>query len=193
MADADFQFDLESPDLKATLDYIKSRSPIMARNLRRELRKSGEEIIDAQKAELDKPLPGNVRVSGKRLALIRPKNGRKAYFAVRNIYQDQATGRGGHTGLRDNIKAGLSTRVTTGKTRNGISIRSGGPNRDGFKMAIVWQSSKFRHPVFNERGVGPYVFQKGQPYFWSPIQNRLVVVRQRVADAINDALNNLQD
>jgi hypothetical protein len=186
------KFTLEDPDLKGALDAIKAFSPALARGVRRELRKDAATITAAQKAELDGPLPGNARVGGQRIAWITPKNGRKGYAAVRNVYVDVATKTGGHTGLRDKIKAGLSTRITTGKTRNGIMIRSGGPMIDGFKMAVVWQSKKFRHPVFNEHGVGPYVYQKGQPYFWSPITRQFVQVRQHIADAINTALDEIK-
>lgn len=186
--DLDFQF--EAPNLRKTLDEIAQFSPVLARELRRELRRSGDEIINAQKQILDGPLPGNERATGKRLALIKPKNGRAPYMAIRNIYEDQATGRGGHSGMREAIKRGLVTRVSVGKTRQSISIKT---NRKLAPMSIAWQAARFRHPVFqiDDGRAEHWVIQKGQPYFWSPITGRMIHVRQRVADAIDTALNQI--
>ena len=187
MAD-EFEFDLDAPDIKGLLEHVKGFSPSLARDLRREFRRAGDEIIAAQKAELDKPLPGNERVSGKQLRLIKPK-GRAAYLALRNVYEHKDTGRGGHTGMREAIKAGLRTTVSTGKTRQGLKIRT---TRSKAPMSIVWQSRRFRHPVFAIESFGghdgAWVYQKGQPYFWSPITGHMVQVRKRIADAIDHAL-----
>ncbi len=49
---AGIDFSIESPDLPGLLRKLKEISPKLATNLRRELRASGEVIIQAQRAEL---------------------------------------------------------------------------------------------------------------------------------------------
>lgn len=45
-------FDIEAPDLRSLIQDVKAFDPKMATALRRELRRSGDEIIAAQKDEL---------------------------------------------------------------------------------------------------------------------------------------------
>lgn len=85
--------------------------------------------------------------------------------------------------LRDEIAAGLRTRVTAGKTRQGVAIRSTGPRKGGANMARVLQMAIIRHPVF---GTDTWVDQNGHPYFFKPVTDEL---RNRMTNRVDDALN----
>lgn len=185
------EFNLETPDLKRLLAQIKELNPKLATDLRRELRQSGDAIISEQRKILAGPKPGRVRVSGSAYRLIRPKNGAKPYLAKRNTYEEYEAGNRSR-GMRQKISAGLRTVVSTGKTRNGVTIRT---SKSKAPMSIVYQSKRFRHPVFASESLGghsgAWVYQRGMPYFWDPIEREFVHVRQRVVDAINRALDQL--
>lgn len=53
MADGAFEFDIDAPDFRALIARVKEFDPKMATALRRELRTSGDGIIDAQRELLD--------------------------------------------------------------------------------------------------------------------------------------------
>jgi hypothetical protein len=189
MAD-ELGFDLEAPDLRRFLDHLKEFNPALARELRKELRASGDAIIAEQRAILSGPKPGSVKKVGTRPVLIRPKNGRSPYIAQRNIYESGVSSNRSR-GMRNEIKAGLKTRISTSATKQGINIRT---TKAGAPMSIPWQSAIFHHPVFSSpRQKATWAYQKGQPYFWSPVLRGYVQVRARVADAIDRALQKISD
>ncbi|MFD6093650.1 hypothetical protein ACFWGN_16150 [Oerskovia sp. NPDC060338] len=99
-----------------------------------------------------------------------------------NVYEErERTARDRKKGMRRKIAAGLKTRVVTGKTRQGVSVRTtrsiSGP------MANTWQAKRFRHPVFSHAG-STFVDQAGQPYFWGPA----VAGRERAVQQIDAAI-----
>lgn len=179
-------FDIETPDLRGLLDGLKEIDPKLATNLRRELRRSGEQIIAEQKKVLS-GRPPRVGSSTKKLRLISPRNGDRPYFAFRTTYQPGDTRTGGVSNLRDKIAAGLRTRVSTGKNRQSIEVKTTGPRNGGFNMARVWQSAQFRHPVFGN--TNDWSTQFGQPYFFGPVTDELrELMRTRIGEAVEDAI-----
>ena len=179
---------IEMPDLKKLLDDLKEFSPRLARELRRDLRGTGAHIIAAQKAILDGPLPQGLQRNGSvlRTSLSR---GRVRVRAVHN-YTERASSNSRPTNLREDIKKGLKTRVMTSKTRQGIAIRTGGPKRGTYNMARIWNSRRFRHPVFGDSQ--DWVVQQGQPYFFEPIREGAEELRKNVGEAIDRALRHLE-
>jgi len=178
-------FEIDKPDLRGTLGALKDIDPKLATNLRRELRESGEDIISEQRRALTKR-PPRVAGASRKLTLIKPKNGRKPYWAFRTTYQPGDPREGGVSHLRDKIAAGLRTRVTTGKTRQGVEVRTTGPRNDGYNMARIWQKKQFRHPIFNS---SHWATQFGQDYFFGPVTSELRNnMRDRIDNAVQDAL-----
>lgn len=178
-------FEIDKPDLRGALAALKDIDPKLATNLRRELRESGEDIISQQRRALSKR-PPRVAGASRKLQLIKPRNGRKPYWAFRTTYQPGDEREGGVSHLRDKIASGLRTRVTTGKTRQGVEVRTTGPRNEGVNMARVWQKRQFRHPVF---GTGRWSTQFGQDYFFGPVTTELRNnMRHRIDTAVQDAL-----
>lgn len=186
MSDGGPAYTEDNPDLRSLLANLKEVDKKIVTNVRRELRASGDDIIAAQRRVL-RQKPGKVRTAGKVLRLIKPKNGRKPYFAFRQTYESDAPREGGVSKLREKISKGLRTRVVTSTRREGIEIRTSGPRVGGYNMARVWQSARFRHPVFGDRA--KWLLQSGQPYFFEPATEDLRKnMRARIDAAIEEAL-----
>jgi hypothetical protein len=174
--------DVES--VRALLKTFNELPPKVKTGVRRELRKTGDDIIAGQRAALDGPLPAAVGVAGQRFgAAYNPKTGQH-FIRKYNVYEDRAVQRAGRgTGLREGIKAGLATRVVTGTTRQGISITNNGRKTD---MATGWNAKRFRHPVFGNRE--KWVYQGGQPYMFEPIfEGRAALIEQAIT-ILNNAM-----
>ncbi len=185
------EFDVDTASLREVLAALKAIDPKLATGLRRELRDAGVDIITAQRAELAERAP---KVAGRsedwRVIVPRAgKNGktRKPYRARRIIYQAGETRQGGDSNLRQQISAGLRTRVVTGASREGVEVRTTGPRIGGSNMARVWQSKQFRHPVFGGEG---WAVQFGHPYFFGPVTDELRTrMQNRVKKAIDAAVD----
>lgn len=186
MAGDELSFDIESPDLAGFFARAKSFDPKLATSVRRELRATGDSSIAAQRAILNGPKPGNVSVASREYRLIVPRNGRKPYFARRNVYAYGEAKSGGVGELRDEIAAGLRLRVVAGQTRQSIGIKTSGPRNAGYNMARVWQQAQFRHPVFGTPGA--WTYQRGQDYFWGPLTPRLAQMQRKIQAIVEDAL-----
>ncbi len=179
-AAAGLDFELDTGNLREVLAAVKEFSPKLARELRRSLRSVGDDIIADQRQLLTGKLPGSVAVTGTRNRLVVPKDGRKPYMRKVNVYEErERVARDRNRGMRKAIGAGLKTRVVTGKTRQGVSVRT--DRRISGPMAQAWQAKRFRHPVFS---TGEYVNQLGQPYFWGPA----VAGRDAAAKKIDEAI-----
>ncbi|MEB0286159.1 hypothetical protein QN355_06300 [Cryobacterium sp. 10S3] len=172
---------LDAKDVRAKWDAVKEFSPRLARELRRELRKTGSEVITEQRRVLDGPLPTGIQVTGQTLRpTLNKKTGRVGVRKL-NTYGDRAIQRPGRsTGLREGIKSGLVTRVTISKSRTSVQVRTTNAKKTGSNF---WQSKKFRHPVFGNRQV--MVNQRGMPFFWQPA----IDGGQRMAGRINTAID----
>jgi hypothetical protein len=185
----DLEFDTKN--LRQILAKVKDeQGPAMQRNLRRNLRGVGDGIIAGQRGLLNAPPPGVAKSTGTKIVKVKPKNGRKAYLRVVNIYEAQQASRKRSNNLRGRIKGSLKTRIVAGKTRSGIRIQAAktpsGGEENKYDMAKVWNKKLFRHRVFGGR---TYVTQYGQPYWWAPIKAGSVEARKKAEQAINDALN----
>lgn len=185
MAERPFEFTLETPDLRSFMARVREFSPKLATEVRRELRRSGDSIIAAQRAILAGPTPGPIRKVGSEYRLVIPKGGRKPYLAKRNVYETGEGRASGGTGMRDQIAAALSTRVATGKTRQGVQVRT---SRSRAPMSVTWQARVFRARNF---GRDDRHDQQGQPYFFEPIRVGQEAARNRINEVLADALEQL--
>ncbi|MEE2568605.1 hypothetical protein V1638_04235 [Pseudarthrobacter sp. J64] len=175
---------ITSPNLRQVLEEAKAISPKIARNLRRNLRGVGDDIISDQKSILSGQLPGNAKKAGMQVRRIKTKRG-KSYLRAVNVYRAESAKRSRSTGMRNKVKASLKTRVVSGATRSGISIRA--DKGVGGVMVKGWNKKVIRHPVFGNRE--QFVSQFGQPYWWEPIKAGRIKAQQKALDAIDDALN----
>ncbi|WP_136017935.1 hypothetical protein [Arthrobacter silvisoli] len=175
---------ITSPNLRQVMADVKAISPKLLRNLRRDLRGVGDDIINDQKAILSGALPGNAKRAGKQLRRIKTKRG-KSYLRAVNVYQAETAKRSRSTGMRNRIKSSLKTRVVSGATRSGISIRA--DKNVGGVMVKGWNKKVIRHPVFGNRE--SWATQFGQPYWWEPIKAGRVKAQQKALAAISDALD----
>lgn len=186
---------LELVDLRELITAAKEFSPRLARELRRDLRRSADGVIAEQRAILAGPLPKGVVVTGKRLKRIMAKGKKRAYIRAVNTYGEaEVKNQGRGRGMRQQISAGLKARVVAGKTRQGFELKTTGPRDGGYNMAKVWQRKRFRHPVFADSATQTsadqvWVYQSGQPYFWDPVHDGgLDEMRNRASDAISRTL-----
>lgn len=176
---------ITSPNLRDALAKAKEIGPAVQRNLRRNLRGVGDEIIADQRAILDGAKPGKAIKAGMRVKRIRGKGKGKTYLRAVNVYKAEDASRNRSTGMRKRIKASLKTRVVAGATRSGITIRA--DKGTGGVMVKGWNKKVFRHPVFGNKE--SYVSQFGQPYWWEPIKAGQAQAREKALAAIDDALN----
>lgn len=189
MDGGDLGFSIETPRLREVIDRIKGVDAKLATNLRRELRQSGAQIIDAQRDAL-RNKPGKIVGSERKLTWIQPR-GRAGYFAFRRTYQVGDPVEGGVSNLRDKIGDGLRARVQTGQRTQGVQVKTTGPRNGGANMARVWQAARFRHPVFGDRSA--WAIQAGAPYFFDPVTAEMrVLMRTRIVNAIEDALASIE-
>ncbi|GAB2702340.1 hypothetical protein BKA24_001691 [Microbacterium marinum] len=178
---------LSTTETRAKFERIREFSPKLARRLRRDMRRSGDEIIGEQRKILAGPLPRGIRAAGKRRRRVRDQHGR-ARFRTVNVYEETDTKRPGRSrGLRRGISDSLKTRVVFGKNRTAITVRTTGAKRTG---ATFWQAKRFRHKTF---GREPYVDQQGQPYFWRPAYDGAARMAARVDSALDEALKEISD
>jgi len=176
---------ITSPNIREALARAKEIGPAVQRNLRRDLRGVGDDIIRDQRAILDGAKPGNARKAGVRIKRVQPKGKGKGYLRAVNVYKAEAASRSRSTGMRKRIKASLKTRVVAGTTRSGISIRA--DKSVGGVMVKGWNKRVLRHPVFGNKKT--FVSQFGQPYWWEPIKQGQADAREKALAAIDDALN----
>ncbi|NHF62233.1 hypothetical protein [Microcella pacifica] len=170
--------------LTRLLGQFRDLPPKVRTSTRRELRAVGDDVIGEQRAILSGPLPAGVEVAGQSRALAYNKKTGQFFTRKINLYADREVQRPGRsTGLRERIKAGLVTRVVTGKTRQGIDIRT--QNRKA-PMSTGWNAKRFRHPVFGNKE--RWVYQAGQPYFFKPVFKGRADMIRRAAAILNDAV-----
>lgn len=182
--------DVES--LRALLRAFNDLPPKVRTDVRRDLRKTGDEIIAAQRAILNGPLPTGVqRVAQFKHPAINKKTGQLVTQKF-NVYADRAILRPGRSrsdkeggiGLREGIAAGLVTRVVTGSTRQGVDIRT--QKRIG-TMSTGWNAKRFRHPLFGDKT--RWIYQNGQPYFFKPVFAGRERMIDRAVEIINKAID----
>jgi hypothetical protein len=104
-----------------------------------------------------------------------------------DIIADQRQQLGGGE-VRDQIAAGLRTRITAGRTRQSVSIVSSGPRVGGVSLGKLFERRQFRHPVF---GTDQYVDQDGYPYFNRPARAGFDAMRSRLEQAVDDTIRRI--
>lgn len=173
----------DAAQLRALLQEFNDLPPKIKTETRRALRGTGDEVIAAQRAILDGPLPAGVAVAGQtRLFQINKKG--SVTILKRNTYEDREVQKPGRSsGLREGIKSGLVTRVVTGTTRQSIEIKT---QNSKAPMSTGWNAKRFRHPVFGNKE--KFVYQAGQPYFFGPIFVGRADMIARAIDILNDAV-----
>ncbi|WP_104116968.1 hypothetical protein [Arthrobacter sp. B1805] len=180
------EIQITAVNLRQVMADAKAVSPKLQRELRKSLRSVGDHIIADQRALLSAPLPGNAVKTGQRIRLVGGKGGKKQYLRAVNTYKAESASRSRSTGMRNRLKSGLKTRVVTGATRSGISIRA--DKSVGGAMTKTWNKRTFRHPVFGKK---TYVTQFGQPYWWDPIKRGQQEARTNALAAIDKALEQI--
>ncbi|MEB0303815.1 hypothetical protein QN345_00480 [Cryobacterium sp. 10I1] len=181
---------IEPTSLREVLARTREFSPKLATELRRGLRGVGDGIITAQKAILDGPLPPGVAKVGQRVTVGWSKKNQAATLIRRNIYANQGeTTNRRSTGMREAIKKGLKTKVIAGKTRQGIAITTT-KSAEGRKwpMSRTWNTPIFRHRIY---GRDEWTYQKGQPYFFDPVQAGKEQARQAALEAITRSIEQI--
>lgn len=194
----DVGFEMEVPDLRSLLADMKAFDPKLATGLRKGLRAVGGVVIAEQRAALAGPKPGKIRKTGSRLRTIKSKDGRKTYKALRNVYDEGSDGgEASSRKLRDVIGAGLRVSIVAGKSRQGVQIKTTGPNVGGANMARVYQAKTFRHPVFADASKSSsrwvWVYQRGVPYFWDPVNNNWKSISVEMLKVLDDAMATLAE
>ncbi len=180
-------------NLRGIVDDLKQISPKLATDMRRSLRGTGESIITEQRSILAS-VPVGAAVSRTRYSLAN-RNRRGGYRRgprVRELggariigLEAQASARGYHTGLRDQVAANLTTKVGTPRTGRGASVRvaSGKP----FWGNKALNSKKWRHPIFAPSKTPPFAEQAGNQYFQRGVAGGIIEARQALIDVVDDA------
>lgn len=94
-------------------------------------------------------------------------------------------GDGSH-GVKSGIISGLKTGVATGVRQQGVRLSSSGSGLPASKKAMrrAYNKAAWRHPTF---GRGPWVSQKGQPYFGATIKRHEDEMVEAVWQALEEA------
>ena len=176
--------EVDQKSLREIIAMTKEVAPRVATKLRRDLRSSGDTIIAAQRALLDGPLPPGIEKTGQTHKVAVNKKTGKITIRKSNTYGDKAVSKAGRTtGLRDAIKAGLVTRVRAGAGKQSITIQA---QRKIGVGSNFYQSKMFRHPVFGQPGA--FAYQRGMPYFFAPIYDNRLAMREAITKSLNDAV-----
>lgn len=176
--------EVDSESIKKLLRDFRELPPKVKTGVRRELRTVGDDVIAEQRAILDGPLPAGVRVSGRSHVFAQNrKTGRMGLKRVNTFADAEVQRPGRSTGLRERIKEGLATRIVTGKTRQGIEIRTSNKTAE---MSTGWNAKRFRHPVFGNKN--NWAYQAGQPYFHAPVKAGRDDIMAKAANILNDAI-----
>lgn len=183
------QVALDTSSVRSRFEKIREFSPKLARAVRRDMRRSGDEIIAEQRAELAGPLPRGIRVARQKTARWRNAKTGKWHTRKLNVYEAVDVNRAGRgQGLRKGISESLRTRVVISEKRTGVSIRTTNAKKNG---ATFWQAKRFRHPTFGDRERMQY--QAGQPYFWAPAFRGADRMARRIDTALDEALASISD
>ncbi|MCB2413649.1 hypothetical protein LGT39_12420 [Demequina sp. TTPB684] len=180
-------------NLRAVVDDLKAISPKLARDMRRSLRETGESIIEEQQSILAS-VPVGATVSRTRYTMAQPsrrggyRRGPRArqLAGARIIGLDaQASARGYHTGLRDQVASNLTTQVRTPRTGRGAAVRVASAKPFWGNKAL--NAKTWEHPVFAPRGTRPYAKQAGNQYFQRGVAGGIVEAREALIAVVDEA------
>lgn len=150
--DPEVGFDIKT-NLRSVMAALKEFDPALAREVRKAMRNAGEAAQQAMGEILDNESGGTV--TGHTKGIRRDSKGRLR--RVRTGNKVSAAKRSSSTGARQEIKSGLTLRVTTGKTRTSARLTT---TKGDLRKA--YNKRSWRHPVF---GTGAWVEQPGNRYF----------------------------
>lgn len=177
---------LDAADVRRKFDAIKEFSPRLARELRRELRASGDSIIAAQRAVLSGPLPAGIRIARQEIRPTLNKKTGKIRLRKRNVYEDAKIRNPRRSrGMRVQIGDSLKTRVVVARSRTGVRVQTTKAKETG---ATFWQAKQFRHPNW---GRADWSDQRGQPYFWKPAFDGAEDMITKISRAVDRAFEQL--
>ncbi len=171
-------FDIRT-NLRQVLAQLKEFDPALAREVRRSMRQSGDDMITAMGDLLDE-YEGGV-VSGKTHRMGLDSKGRSR-VRVDKINTREAN-RSRSRGARDEVKQGLRTRVSTGVKRTSIRVTA---SQGDLKRALNTRS--WRHPIW---GGGEWVEQPGNQYFNRGAFSEAEQLQNNLEDALTIALEAL--
>jgi hypothetical protein len=158
---------------------LKEFDPKLARETRKKLRESGDDVIAEMRGVLGGPSPGVVT---RRIVerTRRPDGSGALRFRLTGV-ETAAASRSVSRGARARTAAGLKTRVVAGTTRQSIRLTGLG---DPFARSYNLMS--WRHPVFR---TGTWVEQGGRPYFGTVVLRRSKEISNNVDAALTSAIN----
>lgn len=175
-------------NLRAILADLREFDPRLATSVRRRLRQSGDEAIAEMREILAQPSPGVVTRTRTAVTTQR-MDGTRGARRVRIVGVETAEAKGSQSrGARQEIAGSLRTTVSTGKTRQGIKLRSSGaPFPRSYNMPVWRHPVRFNPDVTSKDDV-PWVSQGGRPYFGAVLVKRSTQIRSRVYEALDEAL-----
>lgn len=172
-------FDIRT-NLRQVMNLLKEYEPKLSTEIRRRMRQSGDSMITAMGDLLDE-YDGGV-VTGKTYSRQLDRSGKRRRM-VDQVNTREAN-RARSRGSREEIKAGLKTRVSTGVRRTSIRVTA---SKGELKRSLNTKS--WRHPVFD--GEAQWVEQPGNQYFNSGAYSEAQNLKEALEDAIHDALEAL--
>lgn len=186
---------IDASELSNLLNAAKGFDAKLSRDLRRAIRDSGDEIVDAMKDVLDEPPPGKLGRARYGKKTYRSKNGKKYKRRVIKSFDARDGGRVRSRGMREAIKGAITTSIRTRKSESRGSVASVKITANANKMPAgmapmvkAYNTSKaFRHPVFGDEDT--WAYQAGRPYFgavaFDPAMRRAMLAR--IKAALDDA------
>ncbi|HEY3434968.1 MAG TPA: hypothetical protein VGK41_04885, partial [Solirubrobacterales bacterium] len=151
-------------NLRAVLIGLRAADKTFAREIRKQLREAGEEMVAEQGRILDSESPVSLSATG---------------------------GEGTFTrGARATIKAGLKVRAGAGSGRYGGYVRVITTAPDGIP-AKPFNAPVFRHPTFGN--TGEWVDQEGIGYFTRGVKAGASSGRAHLLEVIDKALDEIPD
>lgn len=182
----------DTESLRRLLSGLKDMPPKVRTATRRDLRGVGAGVIKEQRDILSGPLPSGTTKAGFTHKVVHARSKGKFFVVKKNTYADTEVKRKRTTGaMREAIKAGLKTRVSTSAKYQGIDIQTTGPRAGDpkYNKAKFWNKKRFRHPVFGNKG--KYVDQKGQPYFFAPVFRGREDMEKRAAEILSRTIDDI--
>lgn len=155
----------------------------LRREMVREMKAAGEEILVDQRAEVR-----GLAVSGQPFYRSGMRQVRGADGAVRQVPVRRRPNTRS-TGLRDQVARSLTLEVkTAGSPRvTFVAKRERMPAGKESLPRHLDNPKGWRHPVFGNREM--WVAQKGGSWFWPPIKRKIRVFRQRIDQAVTTVVD----
>ncbi|WP_291378863.1 hypothetical protein [Demequina sp.] len=194
MATSDASLYEVKTNLRGIVDDLKEISPKLATDMRRSLRGTGESIIEAQRQILQHEAVGGVVSSTRYSMPQRRRGGYRRGPRARELggariisVNSQASARGYHTGLRDQVAANLTTQVRTPRTGRGAAVRVASAKPFWANKAL--NAKKWRHPVF---GGQQRVEQAGNQYFQRGVAGGIDEAREALIAVVENAAKTIK-